>query len=82
VACGGANITHVGKWIVVYIKTNNFENVLYFHLQVGTIYKEISTAFGPRYSYSHVPKIWAPWYSKVHMVVPIYLSKRCLIPKQ
>lgn len=36
-ACGGANITHVGKCIVVYIKTNNFENGLYFHHQAGTI---------------------------------------------
>jgi len=36
-ACGGANTTHVGMWLVLYIKTKNFENGLYFHRQVGTI---------------------------------------------
>ena len=37
-ACGGgANITHVGMQLVLYIKTKNFENGLYFNPQVGTI---------------------------------------------
>jgi hypothetical protein len=36
-ACGGANITHVGMWLVLHIKTKNSENGLYFYLQVGTI---------------------------------------------
>ena len=36
-ACGGANITQVNVWLVLYIKTKNFVNGLYFHLQVGTI---------------------------------------------
>jgi len=36
-ACGGAIITHVGMWLVLNIKTKNFKNGLYFHLQVGTI---------------------------------------------